>query len=90
MREPSSESLNPAEQFSVEPVTTPLLGPIDTPVEVGGVFDTVTLVEVELAVAPLPSITLAVQVMVSVPLIRDGSSCQVAPVLVAPPLADHV
>ena len=51
---------------------------------------TLTLDDVELAIAPLPSVTLAVQMMVSVPLMNDGSNCHVAPVLVAPPLAAHV
>ena len=53
-------------------------------------MDTVTLDDVELVVEPLLSVTLAVQVIVSVPLIKDGSNCQVDPLLVAPPLAVHV
>ena len=90
MSEPSSRSLKPAEQVKDEPVTTPVLGLIAMPVEVGGVLSMVTLADVENAVAPLESVTLAVQVIVSEPLIMLGDNCHVVPVFVAPPLDVHV
>jgi hypothetical protein len=71
-------------------VTTPIFGLIDTPADTGGESSTVTLVDVELVVALLASVTIAVQVTVSIALINDGSNCHVVPVCVAPPLEAHV
>ena len=86
---PSSASINVAEQVNVVPVVTDVLGVMVINVETGGVLSIVTLV-LEDIVAPLVSTTVAVQEMISDPLVTLALSCQVEPVLVAPELDDHV
>ena len=87
--DPSSGSIAVAVHTAVLPVVTPLFGEIDTLDTLGALLSSETDTELALAVAPLLSVALALQVIVSPGPTVDGESCQVAPVLDAPPDEDH-
>jgi len=81
---PSSKSDADAAQVSRLPVTTVLLGEIETLETTGEEFPTETTEEVLFTTAPLASVALAVHEIESLGDTIELVSCQVAPVLVEP------
>ena len=86
---PSSGSVAVAEHTTVLPVITPLLGAIVTEDTLGALLSSDTDTGLALTVAPLLSVALAIQVIVSPGPTADGVNCHVAPLLDDPPLDVH-